>query len=76
MITNLNQEEVIECDYYDGEVFELEEDAYFLTVAANITQDVSPIILNAVNKHAFMIFFLQFFGILAFMWEFRNLDRL
>lgn len=53
----------------------MEEDAYFVTIAAYLTEDVPRVIINYVTKQTVMVFLIQILAIGAFLWDYRMLNQ-
>jgi hypothetical protein len=58
-----------------GEELELKTDGYNLTIAANLTKTVSPVVLTYCIKKSFFIFLTQLFINLLFLYDFRKFDN-
>lgn len=52
----IKKEYVHECDYVLNETFKLQEDAYFVTFAAYMTDDFSPLLINYSTGMTFKVF--------------------
>lgn len=71
----VKEEQVIEVDYIVGESFKLQEDGYFVTFAAYMTNDVSPRIVNYATNLTIKLFALQCSAISGFLWDYKNFDQ-
>ena len=47
---------IIENDFLEGEILKISYDVYNLTIAANLTGEVSPVHLNTCIKQCFTVF--------------------
>lgn len=64
-----------EVDYKQEESIKIRGDIYNQVIAANLTQDVSPVILNQSIKLCLVTFFVQLFVIMFFSYELWTFDN-
>lgn len=65
---------VIEADYLHREVVLIPDDVYNLTIAANMTKNVSPISLQFAIKQCLFVFICQVLVALFFAYEGLSMD--
>ena len=67
--------EVIEEDFMEGETLKIQDDVYNLTIAANLTKQVSPLSLIYAIKMCTMTFFIQFGVAYYFVYDYLSFDK-
>ena len=66
---------IVEVDYKQDEVVKIADDVYSLTIAANMTKNVSPVSLSFCMKQCFTVFVIQLCVSYYFMFDYLSLDR-
>ena len=66
---------VIEQDYLKDEQLEISMDVYNIFIAANITKNCNPVELGYCLQKVILVFMVQIFISIGFMWEYLTLDR-
>jgi len=72
---NTIRQKLVELDYLEGEMMEITNDVYNLTIAANITKDVSPVHLMNGIKTCFLTFLIQIFVYFFFVYDYLGFDN-
>ena len=72
--SKIQEKHVLEVDFKEDEQIVIEDDVYSLTIAANMTKTVSPVMLNYCIKQCFTVFVVQISVCYYFVYDYSNLD--